>query len=87
MKRLISIFACIIMACCVCSCNQSGANTGTNSSTSQSSQERISEKVVLETKQYTMFFGETDVVQKISDEWRCLRRIEQEFRIEREGIK
>ena len=51
------------MAFCVCSCNQSGANTGANS---QSSQESISEKVVLETKQYTMFLEDTETVQKIS---------------------
>ena len=63
MKRIALIFACIILAFCVCSCNQSGANTGANS---QSSQESISEKVVLETKQYTMFLEDTETVQKIS---------------------
>lgn len=67
MKRLISIFACIIMACCVCSCQGAGgANTGTNSSNSGASQEKIPEKVVLETKQYTMFLEDTETERKIS---------------------
>ena len=63
MKRLISILVCIVMALCVCSCNQ---NNSANTSTSDSMKEEISEKVVLETKQYTIFLAETDAVQKIS---------------------
>ena len=51
------------MALCMCSCIPNNrANTGTSDST----QEKISEKVILETKQYMMFLEETDTVEKIS---------------------
>ena len=64
MKRLTSILLCAAMALCVCSCNLDRSESTGESSSIQ--EEIISEKVVLETKQYTLFLEEADAVEKIS---------------------